>query len=490
MNHKSRRPLTTSESANELLGKTLAALDTVIQDAQQPDAGNSLQAGRKRQRGGDFFAAMAEPHLYTLRSLVVTYGVQLAPSLDAIARRVLLAVASPGIASAASWELAALLGTYFRAGAVRVLEELMELLLNERPPFLLAAPCVVGWTGAATEAPSVGEGDGDVSTPVAEDEKEEENTSKVLRSLRALEELLFAVGPYMNASMMQRATLRFAQEVVMEGILDAPPSSLPADNRKHLGGKKGNSNNNNSNDSGLQQQQRTVASSTVFLVEEALQPLFVDLLTSFLLLCRPLPGVVSACVVRVLKELPARPITMRNCRENQNLLRSISRLSATFTALRHPHALPFYLPPIDIVEKPTRRVAGDISSAGGDRTTDVPASLLPSRPSPPPTPSVGVAPQPGETQQQQQQQQQVAATDCARPVSSSPPHQTISAARQQQSFLGRRENRGRDVLPAAAVPQQQQKQQRNTPVKPSPPVGPTAEESDEEDEMPEIDMED
>ncbi|RNC39326.1 hypothetical protein TcCL_NonESM11336 [Trypanosoma cruzi] len=145
---------------------------------------------------------------------------------------------------------------------------------------------------------------------------------------------------------------------------------------------------------------------------------------------------------------------MRNCRENQNLLRSISRLSATFAALRHPHALPFYLPPIDIVEKPTRRVAGDISSAGGDKTTDVPASLLPSRPSPLPTPSVGMALQPGETQQQQKQ---VAATDCARPVSSSPPQQTISAARQKQSFLGRRENRGQDVLPATVVPQQQTK---------------------------------
>ncbi|EKF30600.1 hypothetical protein MOQ_005588 [Trypanosoma cruzi marinkellei] len=437
---------------------------------------------------------MAEPHLYTLRSLVVTYGVQLTPSLDAIARRVLLAVASPGIASAASWELAALLGTYFRAGAVRVLEELMELLLNEKPPFLLAAPCVVGWTGTATEAPPVGASDGDVSTTVAEGEEEEEEgekTSKVVRSLRALEELLLAVGPYMNASMMQRATLRFAQEVVMEGILDAPPLSPSADNRKHLCGKRGNPKNNNSKDSGShhqQQQQQTAASSAVFLVEETLQPLFVDLLTSFLLLCRPLPGVVSACVVRVLKELPARPITMRNCREHQNLLCSISRLSATFTALRHPHALPFYLPPIDIVEKPTRRVVGEISSTGSEKTTDVPGSLLPPRPSPLPTPSVGVVPQPGETQQQQQQQ--VAATDRARPVSSSPPHQPVSAARQQQSFLGSNENSRKDVPPAAAASQQQQKQQRNTPVKPSPPVEPTADESNEEDDMPEIDMED
>ncbi|RNF02854.1 hypothetical protein TraAM80_06138 [Trypanosoma rangeli] len=488
MNPKSRRPLTKSESASDLLGSTLAALDTVISDAQRHDAGNAPQTGKKRQRGGDVFAAMAEPHLHTLQSLVVSYGVQLLPSVDAMVRRVLLAVASPTTANTAAWELAALLGTYFRGGVVRLLEELMELLLNQKGTFLLTAPCVVGLARAA------GAGAGGESE--AEDE-DEDDTAGVLRRLHAFEELLLAVGPCMSASLMQRATLRFAQEVVTRGILDAPPPAPRVDGGKPSRGKKGNLNatdisssndNNNSNNKRGTQQQST-ASAAAFSVAEAVQPRCVELLTSFLLLCRPLPAVVSVCAVRVLRELPVRPITVRHRREHQHLLRAVSRLSATLTALRHPHALPFYLPPIDVVETPTRRVTTDASLSDIEQATGV------NNPHPPQPASslspVGATPQPSETRNPAA----VETSACARSAESSSPRQPTRAVQlqQQHSFVEPERNSGQEVL-LADVPLQQkqpkQKWQRNTPVVPPPPAALAADETDDDDDMPDIDMED
>ncbi|ESL05566.1 hypothetical protein TRSC58_06780 [Trypanosoma rangeli SC58] len=490
MNPKSRRPLTKSESASDLLGSTLAALDAVIADAQRQDAGNAPQTGKKRQRGGGVFAAMAEPHLHTLQSLVVSYGVQLLPSVDAMVRRVLLVVASPTTANTAAWELAALLGTYFRGGAVRLLEELIELLLNQKGTFLLTAPCVVGLARAAGAAA----GAGGESEAEAEDE---DDTAGVLQRLYAFEELLLAVGPCMSASLMQRATLRFAQEVVTRGILDVPLSAPPVDGGKVGRGKKGNlnatdisssnSNNNSNNNSGIQKQSTT--SAATFNVAEAVQPRCVELLTSFLLLCRPLPAVVSVCAVRVLRELPVRPITVRHRREHRHLLRAVSRLSATLTALRHPHALPFYLPPIDVVETPTRRVTTDASLSDIEQTTEV------NNPRPPPPASslssVGATPQTSEMRKPA-----AAATSVsARSAESSSPRQPTRAVQPQQQhlFVEPERNSRQEVLSAAVPPQQKQpkqKWQQNTLVVPPPPAALAADDTDDEDDMPDIDMED
>ncbi|RNF21080.1 uncharacterized protein Tco025E_03533 [Trypanosoma conorhini] len=480
MHPKTRRPQTQSESASELLGSTLAALDAVIADAQRQDAGSAPQAGKKRQRGGAVFAAMAEPHLHALQSLVVTYGVQLLPSLDAVARRALLAVASPTTANTAAWELAALLGTYFRAGAVRLLEELMELLLTDKGPFLLKAPCLVGLTRARGGAEAT-----------EEEDEEEDDTVGLLRRLCAFEELLLAVGPCISASVMQRATLRFAQEVVIAGILDAPPPAPPAESGKPGRGKKGGPNATNinsdkdqhNNTSGAQLQ--ATASAAAFSVEAAVQPRCVQLLTSLLLLCRPLPGVVSACAVRVVRELPARAVTLRQRSEHPHLLRAVARLSATLTALRHPHALPFYLPPVDVVEKPTRRVTADVPSAGVEQTTGVNDSH-------PSSPASAPQQQPGEVQQQAAAAAAAATTTvCARPAEPSPPRQPAQAVQQQHSLVEATRN-SRQGVPAAAAVKQLQGRQRSTLVATPLPAVPAAVacESDDEDDMPEIDIED
>ncbi|KAG8340687.1 hypothetical protein TRVL_08485 [Trypanosoma vivax] len=348
MNNKNARTTKTSLHADDILNDTLSALDAIVADAQrylkeQEECGGARASSHRKDC--KVFAAMAEPHYHTLQSIVMTYGLQLLPSLELIQRRVLLVLSFPAAMGSSWWELAALLGTYFRAGAARILEELLLVLLEEKRPFLLHSPCLTGWAvednfneieGQTTRG-------NDRATELAVG-KEKTEISAVLRNMQAFDEMLLALGPFVQIVTIQRVAHRFAQEVVLEGVLD---------DSGRIGG--GFSHDSLVSDAGAQNRRPLV-------ISELLKPKCVDLLTTLLTICRPLPSTVAACAVRVMKEIPSRFCSLgkdsgagscaydhRHC--HYELLRAVQRLSAVFTALRHPCALPFYLPSRESVEQ-------------------------------------------------------------------------------------------------------------------------------------------
>nr|CCC93433.1 conserved hypothetical protein [Trypanosoma congolense IL3000] len=345
MSKKSTQANTSTKHANDVLGGSLDALDAIIMDAQQQQKKKRRQVTSSTseaawpQRGGSVFAVMTEPHFRALKTIVMLYGVQLMPSLDAILRRVLLCMSSPALVSSESWELAAMLGTYFRAGATRLLEEVLLLFLSEKNTFVLGSPCMVieGTGGKGNENDHGAPGIDNRKQWAVEGWTYEYSTTH--RNLRAFEELLTALGPFVATATMQRTLLRYTQEVVVYGLLSSQ-AATDQSGRKPRDGKEEH-----------QQQQREPEERGV---DASLKPQCIDLLTSLLVICRPLPSNAAACAVRAVKELPMHSFSPYGGVEHHQLLRAVTRLSVTLTALRHPYALPFYLPPRDVVERPTR----------------------------------------------------------------------------------------------------------------------------------------
>ncbi|CBH15195.1 hypothetical protein, conserved [Trypanosoma brucei gambiense DAL972] len=481
MNRNAAQSTTNVVHATDVLGSALTAIDAIVADAQQHqrkkeqrEATGPALAGIKRQRGGEVFAVMAEPHFRALQTIVLLYGVQLMPSLDAIMRRVLICVTSPVLVSSDCWELAAMLGTYFRAGAARLLEEVLALLLAERSPFLLGSPCVVVDVVASQGLPANTNGSTDISGKDrnAVDQEKVYDGSSTQRNLRAFDDLLVALGPFLPSSTMQQVALRYAEEVVVNGMLNAQASAGCSTGQL----------------ASYQERQQQQVEPQQTSVEAALRPQCVSLLTTLLTLCRPLPSNTAACAVRAVKELPMRSFSLYGGVEHHQLLRSVMRLSVTLTALRHPYAIPFYVPPRDVVERPTRRVTMEEGSDGHEVES---AQVYPNNEKMPavglPIPiSGGIKGNGGHSKWREEEGNIKAAYQSTAPTE----NKTVATPqRQPQQFEGTAEKYCESSV-SPAVSQKQKPQAEPTASQAPLTLTVSADDEDDDVEIPEIDMED
>lgn len=324
--------------------------------AQQPD------------RTDEVYAAMSCGHYETICTAVAAFGLQLLPSLDDIIRRVGLAVATPLLASAESWETAAMICTYYRAGSLRLLEELLEMLLREPGVFLLDAGCVVPACLSVTSSGCRTTNSAANMSPMPADVIVYEH--RVRRKLQALCQMLLATGPCLPPAKLQQVALRIATEVVEQGIL----AHRQDDEASHLAASPPHGG--------------TTAAVPLlrWRVPVTWQADCLHLLRTLLLVCKPIPSEVSVCAMRVVQEVMAslhrgsvvRPATASapdqdatTAREEssvstdpllpkfssrRDLLVAAVELQAALCVWRHPAVATQYTVPQPVVERIKRRV--------------------------------------------------------------------------------------------------------------------------------------
>lgn len=448
--------VTVKSSVMEVLGHALSSLDEVAQESHRRRQRQALNtaacaastaaaaaASRKRGREEDgdaataapaapsssslsgVYAAMALPYYETIETAVAAYGLQLLPVLHEVVRRVGLAASTPALASPESWETAAMLCAYFGAGpAARMVEELLEGLVRARGVFFFDAPCVTGEESAAAAAASGGNSNGDgqqllarlslaevrgdiaqgkdaaatTSSNSNSNAQQHQQRAKALeaaaRKLAALAGMLTAVGPYVPSALLQRAALRFTQEVVEGGILSldaAVAAAIAATPHGQQGGAAA---------AERAAAARGQQSRIFWRVPAACQAPCLEVLDALLML-RGMPAELAVCAGRTVAEVMASlgrgalvcppPSTITNINTNQGkengsekaatasgggtweaaeaqcslwpsfvLYRTVVaaavRVRQTLSLLRHPAAVPHYRPPTYAEERVASKI--------------------------------------------------------------------------------------------------------------------------------------
>ncbi|KPI89558.1 hypothetical protein ABL78_1326 [Leptomonas seymouri] len=189
----------------------------------------------------DVFAVTSALQYQALCTAVAAFGLQLLPSLEDIAKRVTLAVLTPALSTPEAWEALAMLCATYRAGMAQAVNEVLESLLRESGVLLLDAPQLVpAWyaetyvhvlpSGCAANTATAALGGllAFVEDQRMRDASSESSptlrlarvyTDRVARKLRALVDILYAVGEYVPSSTLQQVALRHVMEVVEGGLL-------------------------------------------------------------------------------------------------------------------------------------------------------------------------------------------------------------------------------------------------------------------------------
>ncbi|KAL7700991.1 hypothetical protein N2W54_003775 [Lotmaria passim] len=281
----------------------------------------------------DVFAVTSALQYQTLCCAVATFGLQLLPSLEDISKRVTLAVLTPALSTPEAWETFAVLCSTYRAGMAQAVNEVVESLLREPGVLLIDAPQLVPawyakthihvWPGAcATNAATVALGG---LLAFAEEQKMRDasaadstsasfspmlhlarvHTDRVARKLRALMEVVYAVGDYVPASSLQQLALRHAMEVMEGGVLPCYRGTAESGEDNVAAFKATDAENNSS--ASASEHSRPSEGVLRWRVPPAWHAVCVQLLEAFLFTIRPaVPAQLLVSAARVIDVVSGR----------------------------------------------------------------------------------------------------------------------------------------------------------------------------------------